>query len=52
MVTYDQVQEMLCNDYYLAYNDLDNNLIKNIKRLVRKRVLYYPYKRRASIYDL
>ena len=25
MVTYDQVQEMLCNDYYLTYNDLDNN---------------------------
>ena len=27
MVTYNQVQEMLCNGYYLTYNDLDNNLI-------------------------
>ena len=52
MVTYDQVQEMLCNDYYLTYNNLDNNLIKKkYKKVGQERVLYYPYKE-EPIYDL
>ena len=52
MVTYNQVQEMLCNDYYLTYNDLDNNLIKKkYKKVGNERVLYYPYKE-EPIYDL
>ena len=52
IVNYDQVEEMLCNDYYLTYNDIDNNLIKKkYKRVGRERVLYYPYKDEA-IYDL
>jgi|SaaInlStandDraft_6_1057023.scaffolds.fasta_scaffold04517_6 hypothetical protein len=52
MVTYNQAEEMLCNDHYLTYNDLDNNLIqKKYKRVGKERVLYYPYKK-EPIYDL
>ena len=52
MVTNNQVQEMLCNDYYLTYNNLDNNLIKKkYKKVGNERVLYYPYKE-EPIYDL
>jgi hypothetical protein len=52
MVTYEQVEEMLCNDYYLTYNNLDNNLIKKkYKKVGNERVLYYPYKE-EPIYDL
>jgi len=52
MVIYEQVEEMLCNDHYLTYNDLDNNLIKKkYKRVGKERVLYYPYKD-EPIYDL
>jgi hypothetical protein len=52
MVTYNQVQEMLCNDYYLTYNNLDTNLVKKkYKKVGNERVLYYPYKE-EPIYDL
>lgn len=52
IVTYDQVEEMLCNDYYLTYNNLHNNLInKKFKRVGNQRVLYYPHKN-EPIYDL
>ena len=52
MLTYEQVEEMLCNDHYLTYSDLDSNLIKKkYKRIGKERVLYYPYKD-EPIYDL
>lgn len=52
MVTYEQVEEMLCNDYYLLHHNMDNNLItKKYKREGRERILYYPYKE-EPIYDL
>ena len=52
LISYNQVEEMLCNDHYLTYHDLDNNLIqKKYKRVGKERVLYYPYKK-EPIYDL
>lgn len=52
IVTYDQVEEMLCNDYYLTYNNIHNNLlIKKFKRVGNQRVIYYPHKK-EPIYDL
>ena len=52
LVDYNQVEEMLCNDYYLTYHDIDSNLVKKkYKRDGPNRVLYYPYKEEA-IYDL
>ena len=52
VVKYHQIEEMLCNDYYLTNNDLNNNLItKKYKRVGKERVVFYPYKE-EPIYDL
>jgi len=51
-IHYKQVEEMLCNDYYLTYHDINSNLIqKKFKRVGDERVMYYPYKD-EPIYDL
>lgn len=51
-VTYKQVEEMLCNDYYLTYHDINSNLVqKKFKRVGNERVMFYPYKD-EPIYDL
>jgi hypothetical protein len=46
---YEEVEEMLCNDYYLTQYGLHNNIVKS--KLGRDRVLYYPYKE-EPIYDV
>lgn len=52
VVSYNQVEEMLCNDYYLTYHDLNTNIVaKKFKRIGKDRVMYYPYKD-EPIYDL
>lgn len=51
-ISYDQAEKMLCNDYYLTYNDLHNNLIPTkYKTVENERVIFYPYKN-EPIYDL
>jgi hypothetical protein len=48
-ITYEQVEDMLCSDYYLTQNDLHNNLIK--KKINKEKKIVYPYKD-EPIYDL
>jgi len=51
-ISYNQVEEMICNDYYLTYHDIHSNLVqKKFKRVGRERVMFYPYKE-EPIYDL
>ena len=51
-VNYEQVEEMLTNDYYLTYHDLNSNAIqKKYKRVGKERVMYYPFKD-EPVYDL
>jgi hypothetical protein len=51
-ITYNQVEEMLCNDYYLTYHDINSNLVqKKFKRVGNERVMFYPYKD-EPIYDV
>ena len=51
-ISYSEVEEMMCNDYYLTKFNLHENLmVKKVKRENNERVLYYPYKN-EPIYDL
>lgn len=51
-INYEQVEEMLTNDYYLTYHDLNSNVVqKKYKRVGKERVMFYPYKE-EPVYDL
>ena len=51
-INYEQVEEMLTNDYYLTYHDLNSNVVqKKYKRIGKERVMFYPYKE-EPVYDL
>lgn len=50
--SYNEVQEMMCNDYYLTKYEMHENLLKKkFKRENGERILYYPFKD-EPIYDL
>lgn len=48
-IEYEQIESMLCNDYYLNNYDLHNNLL--MKKVANDRTIVYPYKD-EPIYDL
>ena len=49
---YEEVEKIMCNDYYLTKYDMYNNLlVSKIKREGNERVNFYPYKD-EPIYDL
>jgi len=52
-IYYDQVEKMLCKDYYLTHYELHNNLIyKKVENNEDNEMIYiYPYKD-EPIYDL
>ena len=52
-IEYDQIEKMLCKDYYLTHYDLHNNLVyKKVENNEDNELMYvYPYKE-DSIYEL
>ena len=48
-ITYDDIEKMLCNNYFLTQYDIHNNLIPS--KMITKQKIIYPYKD-EPIYDM